>query len=160
MTPQPDFLRPVRGPHRLAWLACATAVAVLGVATLDAWEAWETLQAPPPRARALPAVLAPAPAAPETRRSLEQALARLARPWAEDFAALDAIRTPGVAWLALEIGDNGRLRLQGVAADTGAAIAAADALRRQGHWREVLLGRMDSAAGGRLRFDISAEAAP
>lgn len=159
MSPQPDFLRPARGPHPLAWVACITALAVLGVASVDAWQAWQEQAAPLPAV----AVRTAAPATPsradvEARRSLQQAVLRLERPWPAAFEALEAVDTPGVAWLALEIGDGGRLRLQGQAADAGAAIRAADALRRQGPWRDALLGRMDAAAGAALRFEITAEA--
>jgi len=160
MTPRPDFLRPARGPHPLAWLACATAFAVLGVATLDAWNAWQEQQTPPVPAAVRATPTAPSRADAEARRSLQQAVARLDRPWLQSFAALDAIDTPGIAWLALEIGDGGHLRLQGQAADARTAMAAAESLRQQGVWRDTLLGRMDAAAaGGALRFEVSAEAA-
>lgn len=160
MTPQPDFLRPVRGPHPLAWLACATAFAVLGVAALDAWDAWQG-QPTPAMPVATPArSTPPSQADSEARRSLTQAAARLERPWSRSFSALDTMDTPGVAWLALEIGDGGRLRLQGQAPDTRAAMAAAESLRRSDVWRDALLGRMEAApGGGALRFEISAEAA-
>lgn len=159
MTPQPDFLRPVRGPHPLAWLACATALAVLGVAALEAWDAWQQSQAPVAAQVATPPP-APSRAETDTQRSLQQALARLQRRWPQHFAALDAVDVPGITWLALDIGDSDQLRLQGQASGSAAAFAAADQLRRQPLWRAALLGRMDTPApGAALRFEISAEAA-
>jgi hypothetical protein len=162
-TPQPDFLRPVRGPHRLAWAGCAVALLVLGLAATDAWQAHDALT----RAQALAALRARPPARPwappadtPTRKATRAALAALQRPWAQVVAAVERVQLPGVSWLALEVGEQGTLRLEGVAPDVNSALAAAQALRDDPLWREVLLARMDVAPNGGQRFALQATPAP
>jgi hypothetical protein len=158
MSPLPDFLQPVRGPHRLAWLALATAALVLLAAALDAAQAWQA-RADAARPLPLPARKAappPARGSVEARLSVQRALARLDRPWPATFQALEAVDVAGVNWLALEIGEGGAIRLEGSAPDSEAALAAARALRRQPGLREVVLGRIESPPAGALRFELSA----
>lgn len=151
--PRPDFLRPQRGTAPLAWAACAVALLVLAVAGIEARDAWSARQVvgriaaePPPQ---------PLKKADDTaQRALRQARARLDRPWQAAFSAIEQIETPGVAWLVLDIGERGALRLQGLAPDAPTALAAAETLRRQGAWREVVLGRLDAAPGGLQRFEL------
>ncbi len=157
-TPQPDFLRPVRGPHRLAWAACAAALLVLGVAGVDALQAYDARAEAQILAtqRARPAARpAPKPDSP-ARRATRQALAQLQRPWPQALAAVESVQLPGVFWLSLEVGDQGSLRLEGQAPDAASALAAAEALRADPLWREVLLARMEAAATGGQRFALQA----
>lgn len=157
-TPQPDFLHPVRGPHRLAWAACAVALLVLCVAAVDALSAFEArtqaqavaTQRARPVARAQPAPDTPA------RRAKLQALAELQRPWAQALEAVESVQVAGVSWLSLDVGEQGTLRLEGLAPDAASALAAAEALRADPMWREVLMARMDAQPSGAQRFALQA----
>jgi Tfp pilus assembly protein PilN len=157
-TPQPDFLRPVRGPHQLAWAACATALVVLGLASVDALQAFDARDQAQALAtqRTRPVVRArPAPDTP-AQRAKQQALAQLQRPWPQALAALESVQVPGVSWLALDVGEQGTLQLEGLAPDAASALAAAEALRAAPIWRAVLLARMDAAPSGGQRFAFQA----
>lgn len=161
-TPQPDFLQPVRAPHPLARVACAAALLVLAVAAMEAWQAHAALAQAQARVQAQasqrgPAQPRPAPPAdtPE-KRAVRQALAQLQRPWSQVVAAVENVQVPGVAWLALDIGEKGALRLEGAAPDAASALAAAAALRADPLWREVLVARIDAAPAGGWRFALVA----
>lgn len=164
MRASPDFLRPVRGPHRLAWAALAVAALVLGVAALDAYGAWQTRAQAQAEAAAAERTLAGAarpaarPADTERVRGLRRVAARLARPWPALFSSIEGVQLPGVAWLALEVSDSGSLRLEGQAPDAATALAAAEAMKRDPLWSEVLVARIEkgSAEGAAPRFVISA----
>jgi len=161
MKAMPDFLRPTRRPHRLAWASCGTALLVLGVAALDALGAAEALaQAEHAATHAeapVPPSAPPAPLAdPAAQRGLDEALHRLERPWPASFQGIENIQARGLAWLALRIDEKGTLHLEGQAPDTVAALAAAQLLRRQPGWRDVVLGRMESTPEGVQAFEISA----
>lgn len=157
-TPQPDFMHPVRRPHRLAWWACAAAMLVLAVAAAEAWQAHDALA----RAQALAAQRAkplPRPAPPgdtPARRATQQALAQLQRPWPGLVASLESVQVPGVSWLMLDVGEKGNLRLEGQASDASSALAAAGLLRTDPLWREVLVARIDTAPDGGQRFALVA----
>jgi hypothetical protein len=169
MTPQPDFLHPVRGPHRLAWLACGTALLVLAMAALDAGQAWSAREAAQGQLAAPLAgngvkpqtkpVAALTPAQQQTRQSLQKASSSLDRPWPQVFYALENINTNGLAWLALNVAETGALRLEGQSTETQAVMDAAASMRGEPALREVLAARIDNAQGGVLRFEISAVAA-
>lgn len=155
MTPQPDFLRPVRGPHPAAWLACGLAAALLADAAADAW-ALRAAWAP----TAATAVASEAPeAAPRTSvdadRAAARAVASLARPWGEALVALEAATPPGLRWLALDIGENGQARLEGVADDGLTPDRVAQALAARAPWRGAVVGRVDLAQAP-VRFEIAA----
>lgn len=166
MKAAPDFLRPVRGPHRLAWAALAAALLVLATAALDAREAWQSRAAAQAEARAAEhAVDAAAqprasarPADAERDRGRRRAAARLARPWPALFTSVEGVQAPGVAWLALEVSDSGSLRLEGQAPDAATALAAAETMKHDALWAEVLVSRIEKAAtdGAPPRFVISA----
>lgn len=160
MTPQPDFLRPMRRPHRLAWTACATALLVLALAGRDALQAWQALaqaQVPAPEPQPV-MVAAPSAAQASTERAMQTALARLDRPWAAAFRSIETVHAPGLAWLSLGIDEAGALHLEGQVPDTASALAVARLLRRQAPWRDVVLGRTERTAGGPLQFEIHAAA--
>lgn len=166
MTPQPDFLRPVRRAGRLAWAACFTALAVLAVSALEAEQAWddrsEALEQTAPRAARAPRLPAAASAATGSRpdearqRALLQASERLGRPWAAALRAVEASTPRGVAWLGLEIDEAGTLRLEGLAPDAATALAATRLMQARPAWRDVVLGRTELGAGTSLRFEIRA----
>jgi hypothetical protein len=152
-TPQPDFLQPLRKPHRLAWVSLGVAVGVLGLAAFDALQAWQArgqvqvLAAP--RATVRPTA---APAETARLRATRQALDGLNRPWPDAFNAIETVRVPGLTWLVLDIGERGQLRLEGLAPDAESAIAAAEVLRHRHPFGDVLLERMDKAGDVGLRF--------
>lgn len=155
MTPQPDFLRPTRGASTWVWLALGLALLVLADAAHDATLAWQERQS------ALAIEAPPAPPPPpkpdaEVQRALRRAHAQLERPWPAAFAAVEAIHRPGVKWLALDIGERGQLRLEGLAPDAAVAIAVAEALRGQAAWRDAVPGRIENTAEGPVRFELSA----
>jgi Tfp pilus assembly protein PilN len=160
-SPQPDFLRPVRRPHALAWAACATALLVLLTSGLDALQARQALtdaqdalraaQAPPPRP--------PAPVDTPARKAVRQLRVDLDKPWEDALVSIESAVVPGVSWLALDINERGQLRLEGLASDTGAALAAADALRHQAAWSDVLMASVDKPSAGKLRFALTASPA-
>lgn len=159
--PRPDFLRPCRGPHPLAGVALAAALLVLAVAALDAWQAHGSRQTAQERLDTAQAMAArkPARAAVDSpqQRAEREALAQLQRPWPRVFESVESVRVDGVAWLALEAGEQGALRLEGQAPDSAAALAAAEGLRRHTHWREVLVARLDATAvPGAVRFSLVA----
>ncbi len=161
MKAMPDFLRPTRRPHRLAWASCGTALLVLGVAALEARDAAEALaQAERAATRPLepvPPGAPPAPPAdPAAQRALDEALRRLERPWPASFHGIENIQARGLAWLSLRIDERGTLHLEGRAPDTVTALAAAQLLRRQPGWHDVVLGRMESTPEGVQAFEISA----
>lgn len=92
-------------------------------------------------------------------RSLREAQARLQRPWSAVFASVEGIGVAGIAWLSLEVSENGNLRLEGSAPDTAAALLVAQRLRRDPLWREVTLGRIaNGTRPGEVRMEISAVA--
>ncbi len=166
--PQPDFLRPVRRPGRLAWAACVTGGLVLAVAALDSQQAWQDraqalhrlAQARQPSAPPLAADTPAARPGGSTARHWQQ---RLASPWPAVWLASETASTGGVAWLGLAHGERGLLQLDGVATDAGAALAAAQALRDQRDagsalWRDVLLTRIEKTPDGQ-RFEIVAQRA-
>jgi len=185
--PRPDFLQPARGIGALPWAATATGLLVLGLAALDAQGAWQTrqraldrlarAQAPastvvarsvggasaasagrlpaPPSGDRMPAGDRPA----EARRWLQ----RLARPWPAIWAASEVAGADNIAWQGLDLGETGRLRLDGLARETHQALDAAQALRAQHHdgvplWRDVVVARIDRQADGQ-RFEIGAQLA-
>ncbi len=166
--PEPDFLRPVRRPGRLAWAACATGVLVLAVAVLDSQQAWQD------RARALNGLaLARQPSAPPLAASTPAVRPgggdarhwqqRLASPWAAVWLAGEAASAGGISWLGLAHSERGLLQLDGLAPDAGAALAAAQALRDQRDagsalWRDVLLTRIEKTPEGE-RFELVAQRA-
>jgi len=156
-TPQPDFLRPTRGASTWAWLALVLSLLVLADAVHDAWRSWQARQL-------AMAIEPPAPVAPppkldaEHQRALKRAHAQLDRPWPQAFAGIEGIQRPGVRWLALDIGDGGQMRLEGLAPDAAAAIAVAETLRRQAAWHDAVPGRIENGAlaDGPVRFELSA----
>ena len=171
--PQPDFLRPARRAGGLAWLACASALLVLGLAAVDAWAAWQARQQAQDKllrsqrqavelARARSAVKLPqSPGAGAAPPSVSLAwLQRLERPWPAIWAASEGASSQGMAWQSLDLRDNGQLRLQGQAADTGPALEAGRQLRGQALsgrslWREVVVARIDRQGSGQ-HFEIQA----
>lgn len=182
-SPQPDFLRPTRGPGALAWVWCGTGLLVLVAAGLDARAAWldrqqsqqrlaaahQRLDAP--RAAALRPTSASTTAAvpPAELRQAEahRWLQRLAHPWPAVWAASEGASAGGIAWLGFEHDGRASLRLNGLAPDAGAPQAAAQALRAQGDrggggggavWRAVLLSRLERVPEGQ-RFEITAQLA-
>lgn len=172
--PRPDFLRPARREGGLAWLACASALLVLGVASVDAWAAWQARQQAQDsllqrqqrqaaeQARA-PSALKPglAPPAGVATASVAQAwLQRLQRPWPAIWAASESASIEGIAWQSMDLRDNGQLRLRGQAAAAGSALEASRVLRGQTQagrsvWREVLVARIDRQGLGQ-QFEIQA----
>lgn len=152
MTPRPDFLRPQQRSRWPLWALAATLVLVATTAGLDgaATAPPEMVQASPARAQ---------PDMQPTPGPLQQAQARLDRPWPAALAALDAASAPGIRWLALQIGDGGGLQLQGLAERRDAADTA---LRRlhPGPWRDPVLSRTDSGDGAALTFEIQADPLP
>ena len=157
-SPQPDFLRPARGPHPLAWAACAASLVVLAVALLDAWQARSALtqvQALASRRAQPPARPASAPESAQARATRE-ALVRLGRPWPAVVASVESVQVGGVAWLALEVTETGALRLDGQVPEMNGALAAAQALREDTRWRQVLLDRVEMAAKDGQRFTLVA----
>jgi hypothetical protein len=156
-TPRPDFLRPQRGVSAWAWVALGVSLLVLADAGHDAWLAWQARQAAP--IGEAPVAVAPPPKPDvELQRALKRAHAQLDRPWPAAFEGIEAIQRPGVRWLALNIGESGHLRLEGLAPDAAAAIAVADALRHQAIWRDAVPGRIENSAAGAgpVRFELSA----
>lgn len=171
--PQPDFLRPARREGGLAWLACVSALLVLGVATVDAWAAWQAHQQAQSsllHSQRQAVELARAPSAVKPNQvsgvgaappSAAQAwLQRLQRPWPAIWAASEAASIAGITWQSLDLRDTGQLRLQGQAADAGPALEASRALRQQTQagrsvWRDVVVARIDRQDGGQ-RFEIQA----
>lgn len=167
--PQPDFLRPVRRPGRLAWAACVTGWLVLAVAALDSQQAWQD------RASALdrlsrarqPSALPPASSQPAASPGLVQARhwqQRLATPWPAIWQASEVASVGGISWLALRLDARGGLQLDGQATDARAALAAAQALRDQHGaggmlWRDVVLTRVEKTPEGQ-RFELVAQRAP
>jgi hypothetical protein len=93
------------------------------------------------------------------RRATQQALTQLQRPWPQALAAVESVQVAGVSWLALDVSEQGSLRLEGLAPDAASALAAAEALRADPMWREVLLARMDTAPTGGQRFALQATSA-
>lgn len=174
--PQPDFLRPVARPGRLAWAWCGTGLLVLAVSAADSHAAWQARQqaldqiARVPRATAV--LPAPGPAtdrqpgagrSPAQARQAEAArwLAQLAQPWPVVWAASEAA-AEGVQWLQLDHGPAG-LRLTGLASSPAPAEAAADALRAQqlagaAVWRGVTLAAIERVPEGQ-RFELVARLA-
>jgi hypothetical protein len=147
----------------LARVGCGVALLVLGLAAVDAWQAraeWLAARDEPER-RPSARLLADGPRVVDSaeRRAVRQTLAQLSRPWPEAMAGVEAVDVVGVAWLALDVGENGQVRMEGQAPDPAAALAAADALRRQGRWREVLVSRMEKSPDGLLRFALVADPA-
>lgn len=151
--PAPDFLRPVRGTPVLAWAFVALAGGVLALAVLEAVDAWQArdtlrdtvqaLQAPPRRAAAADAV-PPAVAA------------LLGAPWGARIAAIESASAPGLAWLSMELAQDGELRLVGTGAPGAGALPTAERLRASGAWASVLVVRAEYAADGQERFEIRA----
>lgn len=97
------------------------------------------------------------------RAEAQRWLQRLAHPWPQVWAASEAASVSGVAWLGLEHGERGTLRLAGLAADAGAAFGAAQALREAtgsggARWRDVVLTRIEKVPDG-LHFELSAQLA-
>jgi hypothetical protein len=156
-TPNPDFLRPQRGASAWSWWALGLSVLVLADAGHDAWLAWQTRQSAPAAEAPLAAAPPPKPDV-ELQRALKRAHAQLDRPWPAAFEGIEAIQRPGVRWLALNIGESGQLRLEGLAPDAAAAIAVAETLRRQAIWRDAVPGRIENGASGAgpVRFELSA----
>lgn len=168
--PQPDFLRPVRRPGRLAWAACASALLVLAVAALHNHQAWQDralslhrLADAQQRINQRPAALRPAESRSTDNRQAEAGrwLTRLAHPWPAIWSASEAASVGGISWLGLAYGERGSLQLDGQALDAGAALAAAQALRDQRHagsamWRDVALTRIEKTPDGQ-RFEIVAQ---
>ena len=162
MSPQPDFLRPARRPQRLVWAALVVTVgAALSLAALDARDqaleretalrkkpAAKTAQAQPQRDD-------------KADRAAARDLARLQRPWDQRLVAVEQLQQPGLAWLLLDIGQQGLLRLEGTVRNAASANAAAAALRSGGAvWQAVLLQRVEAAADAPPRFEINASATP
>ncbi len=104
---------------------------------------------------ALPRSVARTPAAAAEERLARQQQASLQRPWGPAFAALDAAALPGVQWQALQTTEQGAWRLQGQAPDTATALAAAQALRQQPVWAQVLPGRIERQAEAGVSFELS-----
>lgn len=168
--PQPDFLRPVRQPGRLAWAACATALSVLAVAALHSHQAWqdralalERLAGAQQRIHQRPAAQRPAETRSTDNRQAEARrwLTRLAQPWPAIWSASEAASVGGISWLGLAHAERGSLQLDGQALDVGAALATAQALRDQRHagsamWRDVVLTRIEKTPDGQ-RFEIVAQ---
>jgi hypothetical protein len=164
--PAPDFLRPVRGPHGLAWLLCAAALVGLVLAVLDAHRTWqERAEALAQRDDAvgrverLRAMSNLLPAAPAKAR--DDAWPLLAHPWLAVFQSVEAASLANVRWLAFEHGVDGALRLEGQTADAGAALQVADALQASPLWHEVGLSRIERSdtAATSQRFDLKARRA-
>lgn len=172
-----DFLRPVPGPARAALLVLALAGTLLAGAALDARQAHaeraQALAVVPvasprepsvrPRDTARPLGASGAPGAPGAGAGTEQAALerRLDHRWDQVFAASERATRAGVTWLSLAHESGSELRLQGLAAHRGAALAAAAALRREAGFERVVLARVEAAAEGGVgeRFELVAQAA-
>ena len=175
--PQPDFLRPVARPGRLAWAWCGTGLLVLAVSATDGHAAWQARQqaqhrlavaapvAPGPAASSGSAARAAVPAGRNPAQAREAEAARwlglLAQPWAAVWAASES-GVDGIQWLLFDHGAGG-LRLTGVAADMAPAEAAAETLRRQAlagtaAWQGVTLSAVERVTDGQ-RFELVARLA-
>jgi hypothetical protein len=165
----PDFLHPQRRIHALSWLALAAAgiaVATSASAALSAWQerfsAGQQLEAAQQRlskTRAAPAAAAPAagqrPSQPDEMRAL------LGHPWRAVFLGIESASVDEVQWLALEHGNEGSLRLEGLAGDAAAAVRAAEALQAVPGFAEVGLSRIEQPEpqGTGRRFELKARLA-
>lgn len=111
-----------------------------------------------------PAASKPRPAASaardESRRSAAAQVARaLAHPWAQVVQAMERATPDKVQWLAMShTRADGHVRLEGVAADTEAALTVVDRLSAEAGWSGVTLARLAAAEGsGAMRFEIAAK---
>jgi hypothetical protein len=137
----------------------AVASCVLLVAGMDVTDAWQARA----QAFAVPPIK-PIKAAPPgvdgaDVRAVRVAIAQLDRPWEAAFSAIESVPVEGIAWLVLDVGERGVLRLEGQAPDAATALAAMAALRGRAPWREVLLEHLDQADAGPLRFALVASPA-
>jgi hypothetical protein len=154
-----DFMNPVPRAGALAWAWLATCAAVLTVAGLEAHAAWQArdearahsaavaLTAPVAAGTARADATAPRQAATPAEReaqSLRELQARRSHPWGAVFAATELPAVAGLRWLSMEHGTSGELRLQGLAPEPGAVQRAADTLRAQAPWQQVLVARLEA----------------
>lgn len=167
--PAPDFLVTRERPSAVAWAAMAAATLLAATAGLDAWQAWtdrdravqareQAEAASRHRTQRAPATRTSAVDRTERTAALQRVSARLDHPWREVFLSTEAASGAGIAWLALEHGDGGRLRLEGTAVDVAGALRAARALQGDALWRDVLVSRLERNTGDApQRFELSAQ---
>lgn len=164
LSPTPDFLRPRRTVHPVAWLLLALAVATAWLSAHDGLQAWQQLHAAEQQLaearlqldRARPIAKAALGRRPSVR---DDPARHLGYPWLAVFEAVETASVPDVRWLGLEHAIDGPLRLEGEAAHTDAAWQATEALRSLPGWRDVGLNRLEQAdtAGATQRFDLTAK---
>jgi Tfp pilus assembly protein PilN len=175
--PQPDFLAGKPRPPLVAWLWAATGLTVLGLTLLDGLALQDELTEQDARlsqlseqaSRRAPRAPGPASASPtelDAARAATGLSQRLAYPWGEVLATLEAATPPGVKWLSLEHGlDQAELRLAGQAADIAAALRLVERMSAQPQWAGVVMTRLQlpepsagSDNGSTLRFELAARA--
>ncbi len=162
-SPEPDFLRPLRRPHRLLWAICAALWLAALAAAMPATQAWferERIRA----ALAAEPASEPAAALAPSRRAIATAdggvPALLAFAWQDTLLDIEQATLPGVQWLAIEHGVDGRLHLEGQARDVATAAAVTQRLASGAAWRDVSLRRIEpvraaSSASGGSRFEVT-----
>ena len=153
----PDFLAAApRRPARLGWAAAATAACVLGIAAVNAGQAY-SLRADAIAADAAAALEKTRGTHPRNEPSAAEraALARLAHPWSQVIAAAESTVPRNGAWTGLEHeAAQPTLHLSGVAASLPDALATASALGRAPGVADVLLSRSESVAGRGVEFEL------
>ncbi len=178
-SPQPDFLRPLRRPHRLLWWACAAIWLATTGAALHAGRAWaereqaradlaaaaarEPAAAPPAQPAAEPATPrrpVGVPHAPPKAPALPPLPALLAFAWRDSLLHIEQATLAGVQWLVIEHGVDGRLHLEGQAGDLTTAAAVTQRLAASAAWQEISLRRIEpvrgtASASAGLRFEIT-----
>jgi hypothetical protein len=159
--PRPDFLAAAT-PRRpaIAWLWGAAALLVLALSFND-WRAarheldaqrqrlaraTQRLPAPPSRPR--PATPATTAADAEARRGAQAVVERIAHPWDQILANVEAETPDGLQWLALDHdADDSAVRLEGAAGDVATVLHLVDNLGDHAGWSDVVLGRLRAAEG-------------
>ncbi len=158
--PQPDFL--ARAPRRPAvawlWLAAALVVAALVAddwigAHRDLAEQQQRLaralqRLPAAAARPRPPAAGASAADADAIRAARAVVDRVAHPWDQILANIEAETPGGLQWLALDHdADDPAVRLEGNAVDVAAVLHFVDNLADHPGWSEVVLGRLRSAEG-------------
>jgi hypothetical protein len=177
--PQPDFLSHASRAPALAWWLAITGALVLALNVADALALRADIAEQNTRlsraTQRIAAVKPPRAAASANTgtsdrdglRSALQVTGRLAHPWGELLATLEASTPADVHWLRFEH-DSERpdLRLEGQARDVASVLWVVEELSARVGWSDVVVTRLQAAdarevagGGSGLRFEIAARLA-
>jgi|GEM_PF-2906622 len=176
--PQPDFIRSTRGPSLAMVLALAAVLLSLGVASLQAWRGWQSLEQArwqntaakqqleaarnqrqtPSASRSPQADMAAATEARKLLRGLRPA-------WSAALLAVEDLGSPELRWLGLDFAtDSGAVHLKGTSSGLEPIMGGIERLSHWPGWTQIALSQLQTAnnldPASPVQFELKAQFDP